>query len=104
MPRRNVGNRAKLLSVPRLVMAGQQPVEDGRTRPYVPAIPMIWHCAILIEIAGTSLDKPGDDALSFARVTHVGGNCFSLNAFRLMVCSRIARRFRGATFTLNFRA
>src|SRR5229473_1015016 len=67
------------------------------------AIPIVWHYAILIEIAGTSLDKPGDDAMSFARVTHVGGNCFSLNAFRLMVCSRIARRFRGATFTLNFR-
>jgi hypothetical protein len=38
----------------RLVMAGQQPVEDGRKRPYVPAIPIIGHCAILIEIAGTS--------------------------------------------------
>jgi hypothetical protein len=35
-------------------MAGQQPVEDGRERPYVPAIPKVWHCAILIEIAGTS--------------------------------------------------
>jgi hypothetical protein len=35
-------------------MAGQQPVEDGRKRPYVPAIPIIRHCAILIEIAGTS--------------------------------------------------
>jgi hypothetical protein len=35
-------------------MAGQQPIEDGRKRPYVPAIPMIRHCAILIEIAGTS--------------------------------------------------
>jgi len=37
-----------------LVMAGQQPVEDGRERPYVPAIPITGHCAILIEIAGTS--------------------------------------------------
>ena len=35
----------------------------------VPAIPIIGHCAILIEIAGTSLDKPGDDATSFAPVT-----------------------------------
>jgi hypothetical protein len=35
-------------------MAGQQPVEDGRKRPYVPAIPIIRPCAILIEIAGTS--------------------------------------------------
>jgi hypothetical protein len=35
-------------------MAGQQPVEDGRKRPYAAAIPMIRHCAILIEIAGTS--------------------------------------------------
>jgi hypothetical protein len=31
----------------RLVMAGQQPVEDGRKRPYVPAIPIVWHYAIL---------------------------------------------------------
>ena len=43
-------------------MAGQQSVEDGRKRPYVPAIPIIGHCAILIEIAGLVLDKPGDDA------------------------------------------
>jgi hypothetical protein len=34
-------------------MAGQQPVEDGRKRPYVPAIPIIRHRAILIEITGT---------------------------------------------------
>ena|GEM_PF-6014195 len=53
---------AKLVAAPHLVMAGQQPVEDGRKRPYVPAIPIIGHCAILIEIAGLVLDKPGDDA------------------------------------------
>jgi len=35
-------------------MAGQQPVEDGRERPYVPAISIVGHCAILIEVAGTS--------------------------------------------------
>jgi hypothetical protein len=34
---------AKLVAVPALVMAG-----------LVLAIPIIWHCAILIEIAGTS--------------------------------------------------
>ncbi len=49
-----VRNRGKTRGSSRLVMAGQQPVEDGRERPYVPAIPIIWHCAILIEIAGTS--------------------------------------------------
>jgi hypothetical protein len=34
----------------------------------VPAIPIIWHCAFQIEIAG---DKPGDDAMSapVARIT-----------------------------------
>jgi hypothetical protein len=35
-------------------MAGQQPVEDGRERPYVPAISIVGHYAILIEVAGTS--------------------------------------------------
>src|SRR5260221_830495 len=55
----------------RLVMAGQQPVEDGRKRPYVPAIPIVWHCAIPHPTlprkrgrvgAGTS---PAIDAMSF---------------------------------------
>jgi hypothetical protein len=39
-------------------MAGQQPVEDGRKRPYVPAIPMI--CA-LCHPDRDRRDKPGDD-------------------------------------------
>ena len=47
-------NRSKTRGSPHLVMAGQQPVEDGRERPFVPAIPITGHCAILIEIAGTS--------------------------------------------------
>jgi hypothetical protein len=41
-----------------LVMAGQQPVEDGRERPYVPAISMV---GALCPPDRDRRDKPGDD-------------------------------------------
>jgi hypothetical protein len=52
-------------------MAGQQPVEDGRKRPYVPAIPIIGH---LCHADGDRRDKPGDDVTSFAAVTVFSSN------------------------------
>jgi hypothetical protein len=59
----------------------------------VPAIPIIGHCAILIEIAGASLDKPGDDATSFAPVTLIGRiwrRCQRRRRVTLALCSPTA--------------
>jgi hypothetical protein len=41
-------------------------------------------------------------ATGFTPVTDTGGNCFSLDAFRLMVRSRNAGRFHGATVAETF--
>jgi len=44
-------------------MAGQQPVEDGRERPYVPAIPIIF------AVKRDPRDKPAGDAGKWANYT-----------------------------------
>ena len=63
------GTVAKLRGGPYLVMAGQQPVEDGRERPYVPAISIVGALCPPIVIAGTSPAMTSRPATSFAPVT-----------------------------------
>src|ERR1700730_6600537 len=62
-----VGNRGKTSggSYSYLVLAGQQPVEDGRERPYVPAISIV---GALCPPDRDRRDKPGDDEPAPPRV------------------------------------